>query len=75
MSARGQVTDKDTVTAEKVLSKATLRAADPQRLETWLLFIRSTGVQVAREFPRAEREFTQADFGADPRLTPFWNRS
>lgn len=28
MQARGQIMDKDTVTAEKVLSKATLRAAD-----------------------------------------------
>ena len=57
-----------------VLAPEALAATEPQRLETWLLFIRPTGVQVAREFPKAEREFTQADFGTDPRLDLFWNR-
>ncbi|AEO49764.1 hypothetical protein F11_16510 [Rhodospirillum rubrum F11] len=57
-----------------VLTPAALGATKPQRLETWRLFIRPTGIQVAREFPRAEREFTCADFGADPRLDPFWIR-
>jgi hypothetical protein len=68
------VRDPDSGRNIAVLGPEALAATEPQRLETWLLFIRPTGVQVAREFPRAEREFTQADFGADPRLDPFWNR-
>ena len=58
-----------------VLAPEALGATEPLRFETWRLFIRSTGMQVAREFPRAEREFTRADFGADSRLDPFWSRT
>jgi hypothetical protein len=57
-----------------ILAPEALGATEPHHPQTWLIFIRPTGVQVAREFPKAEREFTGADFGLDPRLTAFWRR-
>lgn len=57
-----------------ILTPEALAATEPQHLQTWLIYIRPTGVQVAREFPKAEREFTRAEFGADSRLDEFWGR-
>ncbi|GAA0580963.1 RES family NAD+ phosphorylase [Caenispirillum bisanense] len=57
-----------------VLTPAALAAREPQQVQTWRVFIRLAGVQVAREFPPATREYPEADFGADPRLATFWQR-
>lgn len=68
------VRDPDRGCNVAILAPEALAAAEPQQLQTWLIFIRPTGVQAARQFPKAEREFTRTDFGADSRLDGFWER-
>lgn len=69
------VRDPDRGCSVAILAPGALAATAPQQLQTWLIYIRPTGVQVAREFPKAEREFTEVDFGADTRLKGYWGRS
>lgn len=44
------------------------RASDPRQTESWKLFIRPTGVQATREFPRLGLEFPLTQFAGDRRL-------
>jgi hypothetical protein len=56
-----------------VLSPSAFAELEPQRLETWHVFVRPTKVQVWREFPPLQREFDLAEFDADPRARALLN--
>lgn len=55
-----------------LLTWTVFRVHQPQHLQTWHLYLRPTGADAVREFPKLSLTFTQSDFASDGRLTPFF---